>query len=124
MASEATSYREGVEQMRRRFAEFRQAHAARSRLPEELWAAAARLARRDGITATAQVLGVDRPESSKVDGSIGAARFHKVAEVSAPAFAGGQCRARLRGAAGGQHGNDNQVWWRSNRPATESYGWI
>ena len=65
MASEAASYREDVEQARRRFAEFRQAHAARSRLPKELWATAAKLARRDGITATARVLGVDRPSLQK-----------------------------------------------------------
>ena len=56
MAPEAVSYREDVEQARRRFAEFRQAHAVRSRLPEELWATAAKLARRDGITATANSL--------------------------------------------------------------------
>src|SRR5579862_1420653 len=65
MASEAASYHEDVEQARRRFAEFRQTHAVRSRLPEELWAAAAKLARRDGITATARVLGVDRPSLQK-----------------------------------------------------------
>jgi hypothetical protein len=64
MAS-AASYREDVEQARRRFTEFRQTHAARSRLPEELWATAAKLARRDGITATARVLGVDRPSLQK-----------------------------------------------------------
>lgn len=65
MASEAASYREDVEQARRRFAEFRQTHAVRSRLPEELWASAAKLARRDGITATARALGVDRPSLQK-----------------------------------------------------------
>lgn len=65
MASEAAAYREDVEQCRRRFAEFRQSHVRRSRLPQELWAAAAKLARRDGITATAQVLGVDRPSLQK-----------------------------------------------------------
>ncbi|HET7090986.1 MAG TPA: hypothetical protein VFL17_20330 [Anaerolineae bacterium] len=65
MASESTSYREDVEQARRRFGEFRQTHAARSRLPKELWATAAKLARRDGITATARVLGVDRPSLQK-----------------------------------------------------------
>ena len=65
MASEATSYREDVEQARRRFAEFRQTHAARSRLPRELWATAAKLARRDGVTATARVLGVDYPSLYK-----------------------------------------------------------
>src|SRR5580692_8962862 len=65
MAAAAASYREDVEQARRRFVEFRETHAARSRLPEQLWAAAAKLARRDGITATARVLGVDRPSLQK-----------------------------------------------------------
>jgi hypothetical protein len=65
MAPEAVSYREDVEQARRRFAEFRQAHALRSRLPEELWATAAKLARRDGVTATARALGLDRPSLQK-----------------------------------------------------------
>ena len=65
MASEAASYREDVEQLQRRFVEFRQAHAARSRLPKQLWGAAAKLARRDGIAATARVLGVDRPSLQK-----------------------------------------------------------
>jgi len=41
------------------------AHAVRSRLPEELWAAAAKLARRDGIEATARALDVDRPSLQK-----------------------------------------------------------
>ena len=65
MASAATSNREDVEQAWRQFAEFRQTHAARSRLPKELWATAAKLARRDGITETARVLGVDRPSLQK-----------------------------------------------------------
>ena len=51
--------REEVEQLRVRFAEHRQTHAARTRMPRELWAAAAKLARRDGITATARALAVD-----------------------------------------------------------------
>jgi hypothetical protein len=65
MATEAVSYREDVEQLRQRFVEFRQAHAVRSRLPEELWTAAAKLARRDGITVTARALGLDRPSLQK-----------------------------------------------------------
>lgn len=65
MASEEAAHREEVEQCRRRFAEFRQTHVRRSRLPRELWAAAARLARRDGIAATARVLDVDRPSLQK-----------------------------------------------------------
>ena len=65
MTQAAASHREDVEQLRQRFEEFRSTHAVRSRLPEELWAAAAKLARRDGIKATAQVLDVDRPSLQK-----------------------------------------------------------
>lgn len=95
MASEATSYREDVEQVRRRFAEFRQTHAARSRLPEPLWAAAAKLARQDGITATARVLGVDRPSLQKwtdrlepraATKSPKSPRRHRLDGSAAPAF--------------------------------------
>ena len=95
MASETTSYREDVEQARRRFAEFRQEHAARSRLPKELWATAAKLARRDGITATARVLGVDRPSLQKWTDRLEprtsgtspkSARGHRLGRSAAPAF--------------------------------------
>jgi hypothetical protein len=65
MTQGAASYREDVEQLRLRFEEFRGTHAVRSRLPEELWVAAAKLARRNGIKATAQVLNVDRPSLQK-----------------------------------------------------------
>ena len=43
MAQETALYRDDVEQVRRRFGEWRSTHAVRSRLPEELWAAAADL---------------------------------------------------------------------------------
>jgi hypothetical protein len=65
MTQGSVSHREDVEQLGRRFTEFRSTHAVRSRLPEELWAAAAKLARRDGIEATARVLDVDRPSLQK-----------------------------------------------------------
>src|SRR5271169_4931455 len=65
MTQGSVSHRGDVEQLGRRFAEFRSTHPVRSRLPEELWAMAAKLARRDGITATARVLGVDRPSLQK-----------------------------------------------------------
>lgn len=61
MTEEVASDREDVEHLRQRFGEFRRTHAVRSRLPDELWAAAAKLARRDGITATARALALDRP---------------------------------------------------------------
>ena len=63
--TQAASYREDVEQLGRRFTEFRNTHPVRSRLPEELWAAAAKLVRRDGIEATALALDVDRPSLQK-----------------------------------------------------------
>ena len=61
MAGETALYRDEVEQVRRRFAEWKNTDAVRSRLPEELWTAAAELARRDGIDATARALDVDKP---------------------------------------------------------------
>ena len=51
MAQETALYRDDVEQVRRRFAEWRSTHAVRSRLPEELWSAAVELVQRDGIHA-------------------------------------------------------------------------
>ena len=65
MAQETAHYREDVEQVRRRFGEWRSTHAVRSRLPEELWAVAADLVRRDGIDATARALDVDKPSLRK-----------------------------------------------------------
>ncbi|MGD0601447.1 MAG: hypothetical protein ABR988_16595 [Terriglobales bacterium] len=70
MAQEAGLYRDDVEQVRRRFAEWRSTHAVRSRLPEELWAAAAELARRDGIDATSRALDVDKQSLRKWAGRL------------------------------------------------------
>ena len=65
MTQAAGSHHEDAEQLGRRFAEFRSTHPVRSRLPEELWAAAAKLVRRDGLEATALALDVDRPSLQK-----------------------------------------------------------
>ena len=65
MTQGSASHREDVERLGRRFAEFRSTHPVRSRLSEELWASAAKLARRDGIEATALALDVDRPSLQK-----------------------------------------------------------
>lgn len=95
MVSEAASFREDVEQARRRFLEFRQGHAVRSRLPKELWATAAKLARRDGIAATSRVLGVDRPSLQRWTDRLEprtpaelpkSARRHRREGEAAPAF--------------------------------------
>jgi transposase-like protein len=65
MTQGSVNHREDVEQLGQRFTKFRSTHPVRSRLPEELWAAAAKLARRDGIEATALALDVDRPSLQK-----------------------------------------------------------
>jgi hypothetical protein len=65
MAQETTLYPDDVEQVRRRWAKWRSTHAVRSRLPEELWAAAVELVQRDGIEAAARALDVDKPSLRK-----------------------------------------------------------
>jgi len=45
--------------VRERFAEWRRTRAKKARIPDELWAAAVELARRDGVNRTAQALHLD-----------------------------------------------------------------
>lgn len=56
MVPEAAEIPDDLEQLRRRFEEFRATRSGRSRFPEALWAAAAEAARRYGMNRTAQVL--------------------------------------------------------------------
>jgi hypothetical protein len=70
MAQETGLYRDDVEQVRRQWTEWRRTHAVRSRLPEELWAAAVELVQRDGIDATARALDVDKPSLRKWAGRL------------------------------------------------------
>jgi hypothetical protein len=74
MAQEAAVYRDDVEQVRGRWAEWRSTHAVRSRLPEELWVAAVQLVQQDGIDATARALDVDKPSLRKWAGRLNPAR--------------------------------------------------
>lgn len=48
-----------VEQVRARFAQWRQARPGRSRIPRDLWSAAADLARRHGVHPVARTLGLN-----------------------------------------------------------------
>jgi hypothetical protein len=50
---------EEVGALRLRFEEFRNAHAKRTRLPEELWRAAAEIAQKHGLNVVARSLGLD-----------------------------------------------------------------
>jgi hypothetical protein len=58
MPSEA-AIPDDLEQLRRRFEEFRSTRSGHARLPEALWAAAAELARRYGVNPTARALGLE-----------------------------------------------------------------
>ena len=84
MAQETEHYRDDVEQVRRRWAEWRSTHAVRSRLPEELWAAAVELVQRDGIDATARALDVDKPSLRKWAGRLNPARPQPARRKSQP----------------------------------------
>ena len=59
MPSDAADLQDDLEQLRRRFEEFRNTQPARSRLPETLWVAAAELAKRHGVNSTARALRLD-----------------------------------------------------------------
>jgi hypothetical protein len=48
-----------VEEMRQRFAQWREQHPGRQPLPKQLWVAAANLARRHGVNRIAQALGLN-----------------------------------------------------------------
>jgi hypothetical protein len=84
MAQETALYRDDVEQVRRRWAEWRNTHAVRSRLPEELWAAAVELVQRYGIDATARALDVDKPSLRKWAGRLNPARPQPTRRKSQP----------------------------------------
>jgi hypothetical protein len=59
MPKRDTSVSGELAELGRRLREFREAHAPRTRLPEELWAAAASAARREGLYRTARTLRLD-----------------------------------------------------------------
>ena len=122
MAQETALYRDDVEQVRRRWAEWRSTHAVRSRLPEELWAAAAELVQRDGIDATARALDVDKPSLRKWAGRLNPARCNQLGEnphrnrARMPCQPSWSCShpVPVRGRVAG---------WRWNRSEVRSCGW-
>jgi hypothetical protein len=59
MPSDAAELQGDLEGLRRRFEEFRNTQPTRARLPESLWAAAAELAKRNGVNPTARALRLD-----------------------------------------------------------------
>jgi hypothetical protein len=61
MAQETSNRHEDMEQVRRRFEEFRSANPVRTRFPEALWMAAVELAARHGLKPTSRALGLAVP---------------------------------------------------------------
>jgi hypothetical protein len=59
MAQQMSNMQDELEQLRRRFDEFRHTQPLRSRLPEPLWTTAAELATRYGVHPTARALRLD-----------------------------------------------------------------
>jgi hypothetical protein len=87
-----------------------QAHPVRSRLPEELWAAAAKLARRDGIDSYGAGAGCGSAESAEVDGSIRASRKPKPRKPRRQGVGWQkECRAPPSWNCWRQHGSGNQL---------------
>lgn len=66
MADKTAFYPDDVEQVRRRWAEWRSMDAVRWLLAEELWAAAVKLVQRDGIEATMRALHINNPDRAQV----------------------------------------------------------
>jgi hypothetical protein len=65
MAHDSSNSYDDIEQVGRRFEEFRRANPLRTRFPEALWIAAAELATRHGVNATARALRLAVPSLRK-----------------------------------------------------------
>jgi hypothetical protein len=58
-----------IDELRARFEEWRQNRQGKSPIPDELWAAAVELARKDGVNRTAAELHLRRGQTETLDGS-------------------------------------------------------
>ena len=92
-----------LQQIDRRLDEWRSAHAPRSRLPEELWAAAVKLARQHGLFRTAHTLRLDYANLKKrVQRAPGMRATAPAAfvELVAPSPVSGECTVEVESARG------------------------
>ncbi len=98
-----------LEDVRRRFEDWRQNHRARSRIPESLWASAVKMADRYGINRTARALRLDYyslkkrldPKAAATGGASkgeALATFLEVAPL--PSAVAGECTVELEDAGG------------------------
>ena len=97
----------GMERTRRRMERWRERRTVSMPMPEKLWAAAAKLARRHGVYPTARALGLEYNKlkrlSQSVDPTHKALASPAFVELIAPQPAGvSQCRIELEGPRGGR----------------------
>jgi hypothetical protein len=98
---------DGTEQTRRRLERWRETRRAGMPMPEELWAAAAKLAQRHGVYPTARALGLEYNKLKRLSQSAGhtqkAPPSPGFVELIAPQPAGvSECRIELEGPRGGR----------------------
>ena len=103
MPHKDTPLPEHLQQLRQRLEEWRNAHARRSRLPEELWAAAVDLARQHGLFRTAHTLRLDytnlkkRVQTAPGMRAVAPAAFM---ELVAPSPVTGECTVEVESVRG------------------------
>lgn len=96
-----------MEQTRRRLERWRETRTGGVRLPEELWAAAIKLARRHGVYLTARALGLEYNKLKRLSQSTGEPQKELptptfVELIAAQPAAGSQCRIEMEGPRGGR----------------------
>jgi hypothetical protein len=104
----AASASEQLQQLKKRFDEWRAVRAPRSRLPEELWAAAAEIASQQGMYRVAKALRLDYSALKK---RVSAASSAPASPAAPPTFVellnaacptSAECLIELEGAGGGR----------------------
>jgi hypothetical protein len=103
MPHKDASVPEQLQQLNQRLEEWRNAHIRRSRLPEELWAAAVELARQHGLFRTAHTLRLDYTNLKKrVQTAPGMSAMAPTAfmELVAPSPVTGECTVEVESARG------------------------
>lgn len=97
----------GMERTRRRLERWRETRAAGMPMPEELWAAAAKIARRHGVYPTARALGLEYNKLKRLAQPSGRAQKGLPAPtfvelIAAQPAGGSECRIEMEGPRGGR----------------------
>jgi len=97
----------GMERTRQRLKRWRETRTVGTPMPEELWAAAAKTARRHGVYPTARALGLEYNKlkrltqaTSQPENELPAPTFVEL--IAAPPAGGSACRIEMEGPRGGR----------------------